>query len=417
MLSQEQNDRLTRVGPGTSMGELMRRYWHPIAGSVQLDEENPTKEVRLLGEDLVLFRSTRGVLGLIEPSCPHRKANLSYGVPEPEGIRCAYHGWLFDETGACVDQPSEPAGSRFKEKVHIKAYKVEELGGLIFAYMGPEPAPLLPRWDILVWPGIRSATSVVLPCNWLQCHENSLDPLHFQWLHRYYGGWVMNRRLPPEERDAWNARTQAKGDDHRKIGFELTDYGIIKRRLVGDDTEDAENWKLGHPVLFPHILRNGATLQYRIPVDDVTTDHLVFTYRRLKEGEETNEVVPFENVSPYWPGTTRFRDDYVRGQDQTAWAIQGAICDRTTEHLGVTDVGLIMFRRLLDQQMKIVEDGGEPMNVHRDPAKNEIHVFPVERFEYPGHDGYTGGPFINDTPRKPDVEAMLSGEGSRLKHL
>jgi 5,5'-dehydrodivanillate O-demethylase len=417
MLSQEQNDRLTRVGPGTPMGELMRRYWHPIAGSVQLDEENPTKEVRLLGEDLVLFRSTRGVLGLIEPSCPHRKANLSYGVPEPEGIRCAYHGWLFDETGACVDQPSEPAGSRFKEKVHIKAYKVEELGGLIFAYMGPEPAPLLPRWDILVWPGIRSATSVVLPCNWLQCHENSLDPLHFQWLHRYYGGWVMSRRLPPEERDAWNARTQAKGDDHRKIGFELTDYGIIKRRLVGDDTEDAENWKLGHPILFPHILRNGATLQYRIPVDDVTTDHLVFTYRRLKEGEESNEVVPFENVSPYWPGTTRFRDDYVRGQDQTAWAIQGAICDRTTEHLGVTDVGLIMFRRLLDQQMKIVEDGGEPMNVHRDPAKNEIHVFPVERFEYPGHDGYTGGPFINDTPRKPDVEAMLSGEGSRLKHL
>ena len=415
MLSQEQNDRLTRVGPGTPMGELMRRYWHPIAGSVQLDEENPTKEVRLLGEDLVLFRSTKGVLGLIEPSCAHRKANLSYGVPEPDGLRCAYHGWVYDETGACVDQPSEPAGSRFKDKVRLKAYKVEELGGLIFAYMGPEPAPLLPRWDILVWPGIRSTTSVMLSCNWLQCHENSLDPLHFQWLHRYYGGWVMNRRTPLEQRDAWNARTLAKGDDHRKIGFELTEYGIIKRRLVGEDTEDAENWKMGHPILFPHILRNGATLQYRIPVDDTHTDHLVLSYRRLKEGEETNDVVPFENVSAYWPGTTRFRDDYVRGQDQTAWAIQGPICDRTTEHLGVTDVGLIMFRRLLDQQMRVVEDGGEPMNVHRDPAKNEIHIFPVERFVYPGHDGFTGGPFIHDMPRKPDVEAILSGEGAKLK--
>ena len=121
MLSQEQNDRLTRVGPGTPMGELMRRYWHAIAGSSQLNEEHPTREVRLLGEDLVLFRSTAGKLGLLEPPCPHRNANLSYGIPEPEGIRCAYHGWLFDVEGNCVDQPSEPAGSRFKEKVQEDA--------------------------------------------------------------------------------------------------------------------------------------------------------------------------------------------------------------------------------------------------------------------------------------------------------
>ncbi|MDA1035290.1 MAG: Rieske 2Fe-2S domain-containing protein [Chloroflexi bacterium] len=193
MLSQQMNDRLTLVGPGTPMGELMRRYWHPIAGAAQINEENPTKEIRLLGEDLVLFRSTVGKLGLIEPSCPHRKANLSYGVPEPEGIRCAYHGWLFDEAGNCVDQPSEPAGSRFKEKVHLKAYKAEELGGIIFGYMGPDPAPLLPRWDVLVWEGHRQAQVIELPCNWLQCQENSLDPLHFQWLHRYFGGYMMNR--------------------------------------------------------------------------------------------------------------------------------------------------------------------------------------------------------------------------------
>ena len=410
MLTQEMNDRLTRVGPGTPMGELMRRYWHPIAGSTQLNEDNPTKEVRLLGEDLVLFRSSAGKLGLIEPSCAHRKANLSYGIPEPEGIRCAYHGWLYDVNGQCVDQPSEPEGSRFKEKVKLKAYKAEELGGLIFAYMGPEPAPLLPRWDILVWEGNRSATSVKLACNWLQCHENSLDPLHFQWLHRYYGGWVMNRKKPKEERDEWNSRTLSKGAEHHKIGFEITDYGVIKRRLIGDETEEDDNWRLGHPILFPHILRNGDTLQYRVPIDDTHTDHLVLSHKFLKPGEVTNEGnVPFEEVSAYYEDG-RLRDDYVRGQDQTAWVIQGAIMDRTTERLGVTDVGLIMFRRMLDEQARIVEDGGEPMNVYRDPAENEIHIFPVERRAYPGYEG-TGGPFKDVVPRKPDVEAALSGEG------
>ena len=111
MLTQEMNDRVTRVGPGTPMGELMRRYWHPIAGSVQLNADNPTKEIRLLGEDLVLYRDASGTVGLIEPSCAHRKANLSYGIPEENGIRCAYHGWIFNEQGQCVDQPSEPVGS------------------------------------------------------------------------------------------------------------------------------------------------------------------------------------------------------------------------------------------------------------------------------------------------------------------
>jgi len=285
MLTKEMNDRITRVGRGTPMGELMRRYWQPIAGSVQLSEENPTKEIRLLGEDLVLFRSGAGKLGLIEPSCPHRKANLSYGVPEPEGIRCAYHGWLFDEQGNCVDQPSEPAGSRFKDKVKIKAYKVEELGGIIFGYLGPEPAPLLPRWDALAWDGVRQVQIIELPCNWLQCQENSLDPLHFQWLHRYFGGYMMNRLKPPEERDAWNAITSGKGQDHKKIGFEITDYGVIKRRLVGDETEDDEFWRIGHPVLFPNILRVAKGMQFRTPIDDYNTLHVTMQFRPYKEGE------------------------------------------------------------------------------------------------------------------------------------
>jgi 5,5'-dehydrodivanillate O-demethylase len=414
MLTQAMNDRITRVSPGTPMGELMRRYWHPIAGSAQLNEENPTKEVRLLGEDLVLFRSTKGVLGLIEPSCPHRKANLSYGVPEPEGIRCAYHGWLFDETGACVDQPSEPAGSRFKEKVRIKAYKAQELGGLIFAYMGPEPAPLLPRWDILVWEGRRLAYSVELPCNWLQCQENSLDPLHFQWLHRYWGGWVMNRKKPPEERDEWNRRTAARGADHKRIGFEITGYGVIKRRLVGDETVTDDHWAIGHPVLFPNILRVGNTLQFRVPVDDVTTLHVRYEYYHPEPGQVANSGldVDYEQRSLY-DDDGKIKRDYVMGQDMTAWVIQGPIMDRTTERLGVSDVGLIMYRRMLSEQAGIVEEGGEPMGVWRDPVENEIIVLPIENFKYPGWEE-TGGPFRGTTPREPDVEAALSGEGERL---
>jgi 5,5'-dehydrodivanillate O-demethylase len=411
MLTQAMNDRLTRVGPGTPMGDLMRRYWQPIAGSSQLNEENPTKEVRLLGEDLVLFRSTVGVLGLIEPSCPHRKANLSYGVPEPEGIRCAYHGWLFDVNGNCVDQPSEPAGSRFKDKVKIRAYPVEELGGVIFAYLGPQPAPLLPHYDVLTWEGYKDAWSVVLDCNWLQCMENSLDPLHFQWLHRYWGGWEMNRMKSKEERDEWNAAVGSRGAEHRKIGFEKTDYGVIKRRLVGDETEDSDHWKIGHPILFPNILRVSHGLEFRVPIDDTHTLHLITNYRQYNEGEEHQTENPFEERSAYDENGKLVRD-YVVAQDAVAWVIQGPISDRTTEHLGVTDVGIIMYRKMLDEQMKVIEDSGEPMNVYRDPAKSALIELPCEFYFYPGYDEM-GGPFKDQKPREPDVQAVLSGEGMK----
>ena len=413
MLTREQNERLTQVGPGTPMGQLMRRYWHPIAGSSAVNEENPTKEVRLLGEDLILYRDASGTLGLIEPGCPHRKASMAYGIPEQDGLRCCYHGWLFNEKGECVDQPSEPENSRFKDKVKMLAYPVQELGGLIFAYMGPQPAPVLPKWDLLVWDGIRDSFGVELPCNWLQCQENSLDPLHFQWLHRYYGGWVMDRKKPKEERDGFLSNTQARGADHRRIAFEVTDYGIIKRRLVGDETEDDEFWRIGHPILFPNVLRVVSNMQFRVPIDDTHTLHLVMNWRARKDDEPQQDLlqVPYEEKSAWWPDGKRFRDDYVLGQDQTAWAAQGPVSDRVTERLGVSDVGIILFRKLLEEQMKVVEDGGEPMNVHHEDQ--DIIILPVEHFHYPGTEG-TGAPFKDFKPRKPDVEAELSGEGAKL---
>jgi 5,5'-dehydrodivanillate O-demethylase len=412
MLTQAQNERITRVAPGTPMGNLMRRYWHPIAASVEVNEENPTKEVRLLGEDLVLFRSTNGVAGLIEPSCPHRKANLSYGVPEPEGIRCAYHGWLFDETGACIDQPSEPAGSKFKDKVKLKAYKTEELGGLIFAYMGPEPAPLLPNWDILTWTNVtRTINAVDMPANWLQCMDNSLDPVHFQWLHRYWGGWNIARKKPKGEREDFDRSTQSRGREHVKVGFDTFEYGIIKRRLLEGETEDDQWWRIGHPILFPNILRvaqdHWHSFQYRIPIDDTHTKHLLYTVVVPEPGVTIaeQEFVPYVERELY-DAKGRLNNTIVPAQDEAAWVMQGPVTDRTTEHLGVTDVGIILFRRMINENLKIVEDGGEPINVHRDPAKNIAIPLATEHTYYPGDD-FTGGQFADKPLLPPQVEASM----------
>ena len=414
MLTQEMNDRLTRVGPGTPMGELMRRYWHPIAGSAQLNDDTPTREVRLLGEDLVLFRSSAGKLGLIEPSCAHRKANLSYGIPEPEGIRCPYHGWLYDTDGQCVDQPSEPEGSRFKDKVKLKAYKTEELGGIIWAYMGPDPVPVLPRWDLLVWDGVeREIKMMELPCNWLQCMDNSLDPVHFEWLHNYFGSYVLGMEKPPEERAEWKARMQSEGARGRhelKVGFDRFEYGVIKRRLMEGDTEESPWWRIGHPVLFPNILRVGQDrrhgFQMRIPVDDTHTLHMTMSVLIPKPGEQAvaQDEVPFSYPAVY-KDNGRVRADWVLGQDQTAWIIQGPICDRTTERLGVTDVGIILFRKILEEQMQIVADGGDPLNVHR--QEKDIIYLPQEESIYPGFDE-PGGPFAGQENRPPMVEAILA---------
>ncbi len=412
MLTQAQNDRITRVAPGTPMGNLMRRYWHPVAASVEVNEENPTKEVRLLGEDLVLFRSTRGVVGLIEPSCPHRKANLSYGVPEPEGIRCAYHGWLFDETGACIDQPSEPAGSRFKDKVKMKAYKTEELGGLIFAYMGPEPAPLLPNWDILTWTNVTRTINVVdMPANWLQCMDNSLDPVHFQWLHRYWGGWNIARKRTAGEGEDFDRSTLSRGREHVKVGFDTFEYGIIKRRLLEGETEEDQWWRIGHPILFPNILRvaqdHWHSFQYRIPIDDTHTKHLLYTVVVPEPGVTVaeQEFVPYVERKLY-DEKGRLNNTIVPAQDEAAWVMQGPITDRTTEHLGVTDVGIILYRKMINENLKIVEDGGEPINVHRVPAKNIAIPLATEHSYYPGDD-FTGGQFADKPLLPPQVEASM----------
>ena len=164
MLSPEANERLTRVGPGTPCGELMRRYWIPIAPFAQL-LENPVRKVRVLGEDLVLYKDRSGNLGLIGDRCLHRSVDMQFGIPDECGLRCPYHGWLYGADGECLDRPMESKG---KIKAKLKAYPVKELGGLIFAYLGPLPAPALPHWDLFVWPNaVRQIAINVIDCNWL----------------------------------------------------------------------------------------------------------------------------------------------------------------------------------------------------------------------------------------------------------
>src|SRR2546422_668262 len=338
MLSREENERLTRVGPGTPMGTLLRRYWFPIAATADLDA-NPVKAIKLLGEDLVLFRDRRGRLGLIAERCPHRRVSMRYGIPEEDGLRCCYHGWMFDGQGRCVEMPAELPGSTFKDRVRTPAYPVEELGGLVFAYLGPEPAPLLPRWDLLVMDNVwRDIGVTVIPCNWMQCMENSLDPVHTEWLHGRYYEYVMSRNAG----------------------------------------KDAGGGRIGHPILFPNILRVGWTFQFRVPTDDTHTYHVMYQVLPVPPGAEpTQERVPVYQI-PITDERGEHITNFVLGQDMMAWVTQGPVAERDLEKLGDSDQGVILFRRLLREQLAIVEAGGDPMNVFRDAATNKCIDIPVE---------------------------------------
>jgi 5,5'-dehydrodivanillate O-demethylase len=376
MLTREENELLTRVGPGTPMGNLLRRYWHPIAPAAELDD-HPTKEVRLLGEDLVLFRDRRGRYGLLARHCAHRRANLAYGIPEDEGLRCMYHGWRYDATGQCVEQPFEDTvrpDSQFKQKVKIDGYPVQSARGLLWAYLGPEPAPLLPEWEAFAWSdGYVDICISHLPCNWLQCQENSIDPVHTEWLHSY---WASHQNFesgfgPPLR--------------HLKVGFTPFDYGIIYRRVVEGSTEEDEDWATGRVCLFPNALFVGHTLschfEWRVPMDDENTMSVAWFINRVAPGYDP----PKQEKIPYWYGPIyneqgRFLTGYTLNQDIVAWVGQGRTMDRTKERLGESDRGIIMMRRLLQEQVEVVQRGGDPIGVFRDPERNKAVKLPLHRF-------------------------------------
>ena len=396
MLKSELNDKLTRVGPGTPMGELLRNYWFPIAASIEL-EENPVKKVRLLGEDLVLYKDRSGNLGLIDEPCPHRRVSMEYGIPEEVGLRCPYHGWLFDHEGRCTEQPAEPWNSTFKDRIRTKAYQAQELGGLVFAYMGAQPAPLLPRYDLFVWDNVvRHIGVTVLNCNWLQCMENSLDPTHVEWLHGHYLDYVWSRKGRPMPNNF--------GNSHKKIGFDRYEHGIIKRRVRAGTTEEHDMWRVGHPVVFPAMLRVGPTFQIRVPIDDEHTYHVHYVVYRPGIPIPPQDSVPVYDV-PLYDEHGKIISDYVLAQDFFVWVTQGAIADRTQEHLGQSDVGIIMYRELLLEQIDKASRGEPLMEVYRDSAQNQCISLPQER------DG------VASSAANPQVAVYIGAQGVQTEEI
>ena len=383
MLSKEENQTLTSVGPGTPTGELLRRYWQPIAAAVELTDAKPKKRVRVLGEDLLLYRDRSGGYGLVGEHCSHRGVSLYYGFVEEDGIRCSYHGWKYDACGTCLEQPFENPEASFKDKIRHPAYPVEKLAGLLFAYMGPpERKPLLPKWDLLVRKdGVKKIdVCEVLRCNWLQAMENSVDPTHTYYLHSHTLKLKGSKDYVPFHYQQLS-----------KIDFELviepTWAGIQKRRTFAGEGETAE---APHPLIFPNILfvpvRSGYAMHFRMPIDDLNTQVFQFRFSPAKDGRipQQPDDAPVEFV-----GTKNadgdFHLDNFASQDHMAWETQGAVANREREHLGEADRGIIMFRKLLSEQIAAVQNGADPVGVNRDPRKDEV----IELI----HEGYSAFSF------------------------
>jgi 5,5'-dehydrodivanillate O-demethylase len=253
---------------------------------------------------------------------------------------------------------------------------VQELGGLIWAYMGPEPTPLLPRWDLLVRDDIDRNIGVArLPINFLQAMENSLDPVHFEYLHGMYGNFVLKKQGKPP------AATVRK---HVRMAFDPFEWGVRKRRLLDGQPEDDDDWTTGHPVLFPTILTvntgSNPMLQIRVPVDDTTTIHYWYLTSPRAEGAPPQERIPMWD-NPFRNPDGTLKGDTTNSQDMLAWVTQGEIADRTDERLGSSDRGIVMYRRMLMEQLAKVERGEDPLGVIRDPARNEPMI-EIEREGY-----------------------------------
>ncbi len=356
---------LTEVGRGTPMGELLRRYWHPV-GLAEHASGTP-REVRMLGEDLVLFRDGKGRAGLVHSRCCHRGTTLYNGRVEESGIRCCYHGWLFDVEGHCLDQPCEPGGGLQRTKVRQPWYPVQERYGLVFAYMGPpDRMPVLPRYECLEVmdegefldtddTSIGSGGAVVTPCNWLQHWENVVDPLHVPILHGSFSGtqFTPTMNMMPE------------------VVFEHSPLGVkvVSHRSLPGGQKFKRVTEVCVPTLRvvpnPRVGKLGRveTIGWTIPVDD--THYRIYTAGRVTEkgvmlprGKDAVTVRPWAELTP--------EERRARPNDYEAQVGQGPITLHSEEHLARSDRGIIMLRRLLKRQLQEVAAGKDPIGVSFD---------------------------------------------------
>ncbi len=408
MLTREQQETLTRVGPGTPMGEVLRRYWFPVAASAAL-APGQVLPVRLLGEDLALFRTRDGLPGLVDARCPHRGASLAHGLVDGDGLRCAYHGWCFDRSGTCLEIPSLGDNETTRDRVRVRAHRVEELGGLAFAYLGPEPAPLLPRYDLFVWSGVlRDIGRAMLPCNWLQIMENSVDPVHLEWLHGRHLAAVREGLGAP-------APTRYRRR-HAEIGFEVFPHGIVKRRVLEGGSRDDDDWRIGHPLVFPGMVRVGAQRQHRfqirVPVDDTHTLHFWYSCYLPRPGAPApvQTEIPVYEV-PFRDDRGEFLVDFVDGGDIMTWVTQGPIADRTREMLVDTDRGVALLRRVLFEQIDRVRAGQDPLGVIRASEENVVIELPQEREKYGAGDAFLAESIamshVRYSPIRDQIAALL----------
>lgn len=355
---------LTDVGPGTPMGELLRRYWHPV-GTVA-DASDIPRQVRVLGEDLILFRDKTGRAGLVHPNCAHRGASLYYGKVEERGIRCCYHGWLFDVQGHCVEQPCEPEGGRARDKVRQPWYPMQELYGLVWAYMGPaDRKPVLPRYECLDVldegeflevndNSIGGGGPKLIPCNWLQHYENLVDPFHVVVLHGTFSGTQFVEQMAVMPQVTWDTTQNSV----RTLSIRKLPDGKTLRRIS----------EAGLPTLrvipSPRIGRYGRveSLGWILPIDDHS--FRIYVVGRVREAGELAKMRSRLN-GKLWEELTDEEHQQFPG-DYEAQVSQGDVAKHSEEHLASTDRGVVMLRRFLQQQLDAVKDGKDPAGVSFD---------------------------------------------------
>nr|NIO06504.1 hypothetical protein [Deltaproteobacteria bacterium] len=358
-------------------GRLMRRYWHPIAAVAELIK-TPVKKVKVLNESLVIYRDkNRKIRLFVEASLPG-KTFLKDRVPEPKHLRWKYQGWFYDRRGRCVRPPQKQSGGLFKDLIRTREYPVRELGGLIFAYLGPDPVPWIPQYNLLIWDdAVREINGTVIDCNWLQIVENLLDPYHVEFLHGRYFEHVL-RLKGGDQVEEFLSRYAPK--PIKKIAFNLFENGIVERHMIKSENE--VSWKVGAPTFFPTTtlvgpVESSKVINFVVPLDDTHTWFVVYL------AERTGIPIPWEETPRHVdvPGvdkeTGQFLLDTANGQDHMAVVTQGEIARREKEHLTTSDIGITLYRRLLMQQIELMERGEVPMNVYRD-----VHRISVEKDEF-----------------------------------
>jgi phenylpropionate dioxygenase-like ring-hydroxylating dioxygenase large terminal subunit len=408
MLTQEQQDLLTQTGPGTPGGDLLRRYWQPVALAAQMPEGSAPLPLRIMSEDLVLFRDDSGQLGLLGIHCAHRGADLSYGRVEDGGLRCIYHGWLYDRTGRCLEQPGEPAGSTFHERIRQSAYPVVEAGEVIFAYLGPGEPPLFPNYEYFQVPAShRWMHKYYHECNYLQGNEGNMDPTHPFFLHRFMPGSTLQQsRVPVDARrvtPAYDTRVHAP-----RVRAVETDFGVqIVAFYDADPTyTDVRCSQFVIPTTCavgggPVPPGDGYLMNWHIPIDDTHHWRFSMAFKRsgpldLRHHAERASVTDSEfrfvrNLrNRYLQDREEQRTETWSGMgpifvvhDNYATETAGPIQDRTQEKLGSVDAGVALARHMLLRAIKDVQEGRDPPHVIRRPEDNHFPDMGVREEKIP----------------------------------